>query len=485
MSPLFPQPTSLDDSICFGSFRISLSARTLERNGVPLEIGSRALDILIALIERAGEVVSHRELMTKVWRGLVVDGCNLRVNIAHLRKVLGDAGACIQNIPCQGYRFDSAAVRFNERGQGPIPVAWRQVLPPEPSCMIGREETIEEITRRLLSHRFVTLLGPGGVGKTWTAIAVAHRLKQRLAGAIHFIDLASVSGPAALDRKVWSDDASLTLIDSLRSHSMLLLLDNCEHLVDGVARVAEEIYREATGVCILATSREALRVDGEHVFQVAPLATPPLSEHLKATEALAYPAVELFMQRAIAANASFALNDANAWLVSQICHRLGGIPLAMDIAAGRAATNGISDTARLLGSCFGLHWQGRRTAVPRHQTMQSVLDWSFNLLPTSERVVLCRLATLVEAFTIEAAQFVAADSRWRPEEVAVAVEQLVAKSLLATSVADDGATQYRLLESTRVYARARLSEIGDADCAVGHDERFEEPSGPADPGRLQ
>ena len=335
------------ESICFGPFRVSPGERRFEREGATLAIGSRALDLLIALVERAGEVVSHRELIDRVWRDAKVDDGSLRVQVATLRKALGDghSGArYITNVPGRGYAF-VASIAHDPQST----VAARATLAPDhglparPPHLIGRDEVIEKISSALTTRRLVTIVGTGGIGKTTIAAAVGRAQLVRFAGAIRFVDLAALNEPqlvagalaAALGVPVQSQDPMPALIAFLQDRQMLLVLDGCEHLVETVARVAERIIQQTREVQILATSREALRVAGEQVHRVEPLAGPPSGNELTAEEALRYPAAQLLVARASVSRHDFRLRDTDAPKVAEICQRLDGIALAIELVAGR------------------------------------------------------------------------------------------------------------------------------------------------------
>jgi predicted ATPase/DNA-binding winged helix-turn-helix (wHTH) protein len=455
-----------DDGIAaFGPFRLSPAARILEKDGVPLALGPRALDILIVLVERAGEIVSHRDLMSRVWRGLVVSPSNLRVHMTGLRKVLGDGegeARYIANVTGQGYCFVAPVLRASspEPAQ-PSPattstpaVQRRRALPPVLARMIGRDEIVRTIAADLRTDRFVTIVAPGGMGKTTVAVSVAHAMAEEFAGMVCFVDVGAITDPwlvpatiaSTLGLAIQTEDALPPLMAFLLSARMLLVLDNCEHLIDVTATLAERIFFDAPAVHILATSREALRVEGERAFWLPPLKSPVPNSDLKAGDIQTFPAVTLLIERAAASGSRFELNDANAPQVADICARLDGIALALELVGGRVGTYGVEATLNLLNKRLGLHWQGRRTALPRHQTLHALLDWSYGLLAEPERLVLRRLSIFVGTFSLEGAQAVAAGEELSEKVVASIVDHLVAKSLVWTATADDGVIRYRLLE---------------------------------------
>jgi predicted ATPase/DNA-binding winged helix-turn-helix (wHTH) protein len=466
----------LNDVASFGPFRLSPAARALEKDGVRLELGDRALDILVVLVEHAGQVVSQKELMSRVWRGLVVDPGNLRVHIAGLRKTLGDNHRYIANVPGQGYCFVAPVSRAT-----PGPTRHRLVLPQVLARMVGRDEAVRTICADVMTERFVTITGPGGIGKTTVAVSVAHALLKEFPDAVCFVDIGAVSDSklvaatvaASLGLAVQTADVVPSLLDYLRNLRILLVLDNCEHVIDTAATLAEQIFKEAAGVHVLATSREALRVEGEHAFWLLPLASPLPNSSLKAADVAAFPAVKLFMERAAASGGRFELNDENAPMVAGICGRLEGIALAIELAAGRAGTHGIAATADLLNKNLGLDWHGRRTALPHHQTLRALLDWSYGFLPDAEQLALRSLSVLVGEFTLEAASAVVYGGQANEAATLNTLDALVAKSLVSVQAGDERSIRYRLLETTRMYGLEKLQEKGEAAAtAQRHAEYF-------------
>ena len=261
---------------------------------------------------------------------------------------------------------------------------------------------------------------------------------------------------------VQTQDPLVGLLAFIGDRKILLVLDNCEHVIGVAAALAERVVSEAPQAHILATSREALRVEGEHVHLLYSLDCPPEDAGLTATEALRYPAAQLFMERAAASGYGAALSDIDAPIVARICRRLDGIALAIELAASRVGSLGIRGTAELLDNRFSLLWHGRRTALPRHETLNAMLDWSYSLLSEREKVVLCRLSVFVGDFTLQAAGSVASETEVDEADVIDAVASLVAKSLISTTVINES-TYYRLLDTTRAYAATKLAERGEAD----------------------
>jgi predicted ATPase/DNA-binding winged helix-turn-helix (wHTH) protein len=454
----------------FGPFRLNATKRLLEKNGTPLKIGSRALDILITLLEHAPELVSKRDLMRRVWGKLVVDEVSLRFHVAALRKRLGDEDASVSyvtNIPGRGYCL-AGAVSWAEVQATPrkAPAAAPQ-LPREPLLMVGRDNVVRELTTLLRKQRFVSIVGAGGIGKTTIALTLAHRLLREFEGVVHFLDLGALedSRPLAsllasqLGLGAVSDQPLPIILSVLREQRMLLVFDSCEHLIEAIAALTENIFRDAPQVHILVTSREALRAEGEQVHHLPPLECPPPdAESLTATQALGFPAVQLFVKQVTNSGHAFELTDADAPIVAEICRRLDGIALALELAASRVGVHGVQGTAALLDKQFRLLWHGRRTALPRHQTLSATLDWSYNLLSPTERLVLRRLAVFVGGFSLEAALDVAAENLG-PAALTETLATLVDKSLVASDRTT--AMRYRLLDTTRSYAWQKLAESAE------------------------
>lgn len=474
------------EGVSFGPFRLFPAARVIEKDGVPLALGSRALDLLIMLVGRAGEVVTHKELLSGVWRDLVVEPGSLRVHMSALRKALGcgEGGIrYIENVIGRGYCFVAPVTRTTVAGAPPFPtrtLETSRALPPPLARMVGRDDTVRAIAADLRAERFVTIVGPGGMGKTTVAVSVAHVLLEEFANNVCFVDLGAVTDPklladtvaSTLGLPVQSADALVTLMAFLQKSRILLILDNCEHVVEAAASLAETIFNEAPQAHILATSREGMRVEGEHIHWLPSLESPPPDGRVSAKAALAYPAVKLFVERAIASDSRFELTDANAPLVADICGRLDGIALALEFVAGRVGTYGLEGTADLLDKRLGLHWQGRRTAIPRHQTLHALLDWSYSLLSQSEQRVLRQLSIFVGPFTLEAAQAVASHTGLEKPQLLSALDQLIAKSLVSVIKAAEDVTSYRLLETTRLFAIRKLEESGETEATAERHARY-------------
>src|SRR5258706_11028689 len=458
----------------FGPFELSIGERVLLRDGQVLPLGGRALDILTYLADRPGEVIAKQELIDHVWSDVIVEEGSLRVHVAAIRKALGDGqfgNRYIANIKGRGYSFVGTVVPLagstESRSDRP---RHQGRLPGRPPMMIDRESVISEVKDKLRDGRFVTLLGPGGIGKTTIASAVGHAAAEEFGGKVYFVDLESLTDPRHVARAVAtslgvalkSKDPGLELVDLVRSRKILIILDSCEHVIEAVASLAEQLYRQTEEIHVLTTSRELLKVEGEHCYRVLPLDYPPDGSEQTANAVLRYPAAQLFVQRVAARAGSFVLTDEEAPFVAEMCQKLDGLPLAIELAAGQVAALGIKNTVARLVSRPELLKLSHRTAVPRHRTLKATLDWSYNLLSDAERIVFRRIAPFVGHFTLEGARHVAGELGAGTGEIFDAIAGLVEKSLIATRI-DETQAQYRLLDTTRAYALGKLEEHGEFD----------------------
>ncbi|WP_457152422.1 ATP-binding protein [Mesorhizobium sp. P5_C1] len=475
-------PSQAKDRLSFGPFYLAAGERLLTREGAPVELGSRALEILIVLTSAPNEVVSKKDLMARVWPDVVVEEGSLRFHMTGLRKALGDGkdGArYIATLPGRGYCFVAPVSRLSSpHDEAPFVAAGfpHANLPNRLSRMVGRDQDVLKLSAQLNASRFVTIVGAGGVGKTTVAIAVGHHLIDAFYGAVLFVDLGMIGDSglvttavaSMLGLSVQTEDATPNLIAYLRNKRILLILDTCEHLLDAVAPLAASIVDAASQVHILATSREVLRVEGEHIYRLDALAYPPDEPGLTAAIVQTFPATQLFVERAVAGGARLDINDAEALLIASICRKLDGVALSIELAARRVESYGLQQTAALLDQRLTLLWLGSRTAPPRQQTLQATLDWSFGLLTDLERVVLRRLAVFVGHFTLDAALEVVTSATLDRSTVLGAMDSLVAKSIVATRPAG-AMMRYRLLDTTRAYVLdIRIDDAEAADLAVRH-----------------
>jgi predicted ATPase len=433
------------------------------------------MDILLCLLEHQGDVVSPDELLEAAWRGINVEPTSLRHQISKLRKVLGEAdpdARYVSNVAGRGYCFVAPIVREAELAPaGPATVpSDRPPAPPALGRIVGREAVIDALERTVATEQLVTLVGPGGIGKTTVALALAQRMARAFDGDVAFVDLSIQRGDVDVARAV-ATALRLTRLEGnpvanvarqVRSRRFLLILDGCEHVITGAAALAEAVWQGAPRCHIIATSREPLKTLGEQVHRLAALQTPP-SKRLSFEELYSYPAAQLFVERVTAGGDQIERRADNARLVADICRKLDGIPLAIELAAGQVHAFGLAMTRSLLDGHLRLSWQGRRTAHRRHLTLSATLDWSYELLSPEEARLLRALSMFVGSFPLDAAQAVTDDSLRAdaPELLA----GLIAKSLVS---ADRGRTpmQYRLLDTTRDYARLKLEASGELQAAA-------------------
>jgi predicted ATPase/DNA-binding winged helix-turn-helix (wHTH) protein len=442
---------------------------------VPL--GGRALDILIYLADRSGEVIAKQELIDSVWSDVTVEEGSLRVHVAAIRKALGDGQfghRYIANIKGRGYSFVGTVVPLAGNTDSRNSTFRNQRrFPVRPIMTIGRETVVSKVSDRLRNERLVTLLGPGGIGKTTIALAVGSAAADEFGGEVHFVDLESLTDPrhvaeavaTSLGLALKSKDPGLELVDLVRSQKLLIILDSCEHVIEAVALLAEQLYQQTDEIHVLTTSRELLKVEGEYCCRIPPLDCPPEGSEQTANAILRYPSAQLFVQRVAARAGSFVLTDKEAPFIAEMCRKLDGIPLAIELAAGQAAALGLKSTVALLASRMGLLRLSHRTAVPRHRTLKATLDWSYDLLSDAERIVFRRIAPFIGHFTLEGARYVAGEFGTDTGEIFDAIVGLVDKSLVATRV-DEGQAQYRLLDTTRAYALEKLEEHDEVDVVL-------------------
>jgi predicted ATPase/DNA-binding winged helix-turn-helix (wHTH) protein len=490
------EPDIAAAAFLFGSFRLVPAQQMLFDGDARVRIGSRALDILTVLVERPGELVTKRELMARAWPKAVVEEGNLKVHIAALRKALGEAPQdqrYVATVVGRGYRFVApvkrAAVAAHE-----VVLSKRldraHNIPAELVRPLGRAADIEAVLESLTCTRLVTLTGPGGIGKTTVALAVARTMAECRRREVWFVDLSTVSDARLVPHAVAgvvglavrSNDAAAALVNyfAFRNRPQLVVLDNCEHLIEAAASMAERIGSVAPEMLVLATSREPLQAAGEHVYRLGPLDVPVETAGLTAGEALRYPAVQLFMERATARRSGFDLSDDDAPVVAEICRRLDGIALAIELAAARLDAFGARELLGLLDDRFLALGQGRRTAPKRHKTLAAMLDWSHHLLLDVERSVLRRVGIFAGSFSLSSASAVAIDEEISGAGVTDAMASLVAKSMVSADLSGK-AVQYRLLDTIRDYARRKLAEAGELDTvARRHAEHFRDIYATAD-----
>jgi len=470
--------------VAFGRFRLDPHRRELLADGLPVPIGSRAFDVLIALVEAGDRLVTKGELLNTAWSGTAVEEHNLQFQISTLRKALGPDRDFIKTVSGRGYRFvadiiHSATQKEIPSGLGAAMVALHADtfpptnLPAPTSDLIGLDAAVQQLKDVLTERRAVTLTGPGGIGKTTLALEAARSMFAAFHGDAWLVELASLSDPELVPATV-ANVLGLkpgvggifpeTIARAIGERRLLLILDNCEHVIDAAASLAETIVRICPATSIIATSREILRIAGECVYHVPPLKVPPPHQE-RADLVLGHSAVQLFIARAQALRLDFSPHEESLSAIAAICRRLDGIPLAIEFAAARAATLGVQQVASNLDDRFRLLTSGRRPASRRHRTLRATLDWSYELLSEQERRLLRHLAIFPGGFTLEAATAIVCE---RDDAAPVILEELaslVAKSLVTLRVTA-AATRWRLLETTRAYALDRLAENGERDAVA-------------------
>jgi predicted ATPase/DNA-binding winged helix-turn-helix (wHTH) protein len=475
-------------NVQFGRFRLNSRRRELFADGIAVPIGSRALDILLVLIEARGELVTKDELLSRVWPETIVEENTLQFQISTIRKVLGKDRDFIKTISGRGYRFvceitDTSSqtdVAFAHGAQKP----WLSSLPPTnlwapTSDFIGRELQLREAADLVEAHRLVTLSGIGGTGKTRLGVELARQLLPKFTDGVWIVELESLSDPdlvlstvAAVFGFAGGPASPERLAAALAPKRLLLVLDNCEHVIDAAARIAEALLHGTATVQVIATSREPLRVDGECVYPVPPLDVPAEGAE-DFDDIMRHGAVTLFIARARAADPRLLPDRRFGTAMSNICRRLDGIPLAIELAASRAAALGVGELSAGLDQCLDLLTSGRRTASARHQSMRATIDWSYDLLTEAERMVLRRLAIFGGSFRLEAATGIAAGAEITRLDVVDRLADLVAKSLVSVDV-DGAIVRYRLLETMRAYMLEKLTDSGERnEIARRHAEYYQ------------
>ncbi len=452
-----------------GPFRLDCNAGVLTEAGVPVALGSRAVAVLATLVKFSNEYVQKSSIIDAVWPDVIVEEGNLAVQISAIRRVLAQAPGgerWIETLARRGYRFVGPVVeRPGDRALGDK----RTNLPEPLTSFIGRGRQLAEIKRLLSGNRLLTLVGVGGIGKTRLALQVAAEVIDAYRDGVWLIELGSISDPLQVPTSVaqvlgvqerTGTPLTETLCAHLKARRLLLILDNCEHLLDACATLTDAMLRGAAEPTIIATSREPLHVEGEQTY---PLQTLSLAEPSASAEVMARSeAVQLFVERARRQLPDFELTAARVSAVVELCIHLDGIPLALELAAARIPSLSIEQINARLQDRFKLLTGGSRTALPHQQTLRATLDWSFDLLAEQERAVLRRLAIFSGGFTLEAASSVASDEAIDESAVIDLLSQLVARSLVVADTSDAG-PRYRLLETTRAYAAEKLVEAEEVD----------------------
>lgn len=461
-----------------GRFTLDAGSGVLVRDGNATALGRRAVAVLGALVEHANQYVPKAHLLEAAWPDTVVEEGNLPVQIAAIRRVLAADGGedWIETLPRRGYRF-VGPVKILTNGWPTTSSIARSNLPMALTSFIGRERELVEIKRLLPIKHLVTIQGAGGIGKTRLALQVAAEVIDAYRDGVWMTELGSLRDAALVSTTVAqvlglpekSSASSIeTLCAFLTSRQLLLVLDNCEHLVDACAGFVESVLRMSKDVTIIATSREPLRLPGEQSYLLQPLSLPKLTSHATIRNS---EAVQFFVERVQQHLPGFDLTADRAGIVGEICIHLDGIPLALELAAARTRSLSVEQVNTRLAHRFRLLTGGSRTALPRQQTLRATLDWSYDLLAEDERVVLRRLSVFPGTFTVEAASAVASGERIDEHAVVDLVSQLVSRSLVMADTSVAG-TRYRLLETVRAYALEKLAETGEDDGCSRRHARF-------------
>jgi predicted ATPase/DNA-binding winged helix-turn-helix (wHTH) protein len=457
-------------SYSFGEYRFIPSRQLLLRAGTPVRIGTRALDLLHILVQRQGELVSKEQLIAFAWPDTFVHESNLKVNIGALRRGITQAASELPHIataPGRGYRFVTP-VRIETVAAAPTVIAQNgpDNLPPLQQ-LFGRQDEIDDLSARLASTGFLTIAGPAGVGKTAVAVAVSRQVAHGYDDGVCFVDLSAIGDPRLVCPAIASSlgaggnlaDMLAGLVEALRDKRKLLILDNCEHVLSSTCMVADHLRAALPGVGILATSREPLRSQYETVHLLAPLPTPEPGPALDREAAMTSAAIALFVTRAGEAT-GYDLTDAETPVVAEICRRLDGIPLAIELAASRLASHPPEALLGLLDRSFELLNYGPRSAPARHQAFQATLDWSYRLLSDRDAMTLRLLSVFKGGFSLDDVIGVASFLEFSADEVARSVGNLATKSLIGVRFVD-GRLQHYLLNATRSYAAERLRHAGE------------------------
>jgi predicted ATPase/DNA-binding winged helix-turn-helix (wHTH) protein len=468
MSDASPNPSQ--GTYRSGAIQIDAMQRSVLIDGIPVKIGARAFDVLLALVERRERVVSKRELMDLVWPRLAVEEGNLLVHMVALRKLLGPRA--IATIPGRGYRF-VMPVDVVESGasaaSAPTRVALRGNVPASPA-LFGRAQDLEAVDALLRNHAVVSIVGAAGIGKTRLALAAAAAVRFEWPDGRWWVELAPINEgtqvPSCIAAAVGMQlpagrPPQEVLAMALASRHLLLVLDNCEHLADDIVALIELLRARAPNVRVLVTSQELLKCRDEQVYRLGALAVPASAQ---LEDAAQFGAVALFVERAHAVDSRFRLANDNVAVVVDICRRLDGIPLAIELAAARVPLLGVHGLNARLNQIFNVLSGGARMKLRRHQTLRAALDWSYGLLSAEEQTVFRRLGAFAGGFTLELAQQIVGDNHIDQWLVLDLLGHLIDKSLV---IADgDAEPRYRLLEVTRAFALEQLGVSGESEAML-------------------
>jgi predicted ATPase/tetratricopeptide (TPR) repeat protein len=452
----------------FNDCEMDLERRELRRGGRTIHVEPQVFDVLIHLIRHRDRVVTKDELLDAVWEGRIVSETTLSSRISAARRAIGDSGGTqdvLRTVARRGFRFCGEVEERIEAG----PRATASSLPAQATSFIGRDQDVAEVKRLLSSSRLVTLTGVGGVGKTRLAIHVAAEAGPTYSDGVRLVELATVAELGATSHAVAGavgvvQQPGRTIEESLTAalagRRLLLVLDNCEHLIQAIAPLAQQILARCAHVTLLATSREALVIDGEQTWPVPPLAC----------DGVAPPASRLFVERARAAAPDLVLGADDA-VVGEVCRQLDGIPLAIELAAARVRSLSPAQIRDRLDERFRLLTGGSRRAVERHHTLRRAIQWSYDLLSPAERIVLARASVFTGGFRLGAAERVCGGREVAPGDVLDHLDSLVRKSLIVVS-RTGAAARYGLLETIRQFGEERLAEREEAEAVRQRHAQF-------------
>lgn len=457
-----------DESVDFGRYRVFPRLRLLLRDGVKIDIGTRAFEVLWMLVQANGELVSKDQLIDVVWSGSIIEENNLQAQISTIRRALGADRGMIRTEFGLGYRLVVERPETS-RSKAVTSDTKRSItsgLPQPLTSLLGRNTDLREIERLFDKSRLVTITGAGGVGKTRVALEFGRRAAEKFQDGVHLAEMAKLSDDALVGPTIagalqipFSDVEHADRIDAtLAGRQVLLIVDNCEHLAEPTSQVVETILHHAPSVKVLITSQEPLGLDGEQIYRLTPLSIPPANTR-DLDIAMSYPAFELFAERSFANVQSL---DLDVEVVSAICQRLDGLPLALELAAARVPALGVRGVLAALDDRFNLLTAGRRTALSRHRTLRATVDWSHSLLNSEEQKLFRRLALFASSFDAQAARAVASPESDDPWFSLDLLGSLVGKSLLFLDL-NRTVPRYRFLETIRFYALEKLAESGDVD----------------------